>query len=78
MFPGFVHAVVPTPVKLAPVPASLGPLVCPDKLPHTDVAVNCPLPPAQTVAPVVVGDTFTVTAALPCVPQHPKLVTALK
>ena len=78
MLPGFDHAVLPTPVKLAPEPAFLGPLVCPVKLLQTDVAVNCPLPPTQTVVPVVVGEVLIVTAVLPCVPQHPALVTALK
>ena len=79
MFPGFVHATVPTPVTFVPTVAFFDPVVCPVSDPlQAEVAVNCPLLPIQTVVPVVVGDVFTVTVTLPCVPQHPALVTALK
>ena len=60
MSPGFDHAVEPTPVKLAPVPASFGPLVCPVISVHEEVTVKDPEPPVQIVVSVVVGDALTV------------------
>ena len=59
MFPGFDHAVEPDPVKLAPVPALFGPLVCSVISVHEEVTVKDPEPPGQMVV-LVVGDAFTV------------------
>ena len=61
MFPGFDHAVVPTPVKLAPVPALFGPLICPGVPSQEEVTVKDPEPPAQIAALVVERTEFTVT-----------------
>ena len=61
MFPGFDHAVVPTPVKLAPVPALFGPLVCPVISAQEEVTVKDPEPPGQIVALVVERTELTVT-----------------
>ncbi len=60
IFPGLPHATVPTPVTFVPVPAFLGPDVCPVKLGHEDVTVKDPEPPAQIVVLVAVGTELTV------------------
>ena len=60
IFPGFVHAVEPTPVKLAPVPALFGPLVNPVISIHEEVTDKDPEPPGQIATPLVVGAELTV------------------
>ena len=60
IFPGFDHAVEPTPVKLAPVPALFGPLVCSVISAQEEVTVKDPEPPGQIVVSVAVGTELTV------------------
>ena len=73
MFPGFDHAVLPTPVKLVPAPASLGPLVCPVMSAHEEVTDKDPEPPAQ-IETSVVERTDCITAVVMLFPLAVALV----
>ena len=60
-FPGFVHATVPTPATLMPVPAFAGPNAIALPFGHVEEEVNeLAEPPWQIVTPVAVGVGFIV------------------